>query len=214
MYRGFHSFVRMLLKYLLSLLITAREKLLRNEEETLDVASVWKSALSYKSSTPWGTWVAEPEGMDALREDILLRPFFDDYSSSYQRYLSNHNLLESSCLSEEVYLVAEESPQYSGLFAIVERAHNQKEVRIATAESLTNAILASEPVAASPIETSSSSKYETSLFIEMYKSILTYLPTAIPDDYTALDTLRSVLLKGTTELCVYSQTRLVHRFVT
>ena len=210
MYRGFHSFVRMLLKYLLSLLITAREKLLRNEEETLDVASVWKSALSYK----WGTWVAEPEGMDALREDILLRPFFDDYSSSYQRYLSNHNLLESSCLNEEAYLVAEESPQYSGLFAIVERAHNQKEVRIATAESLTNAILASEPVDASPIETSSSSKYETSLFIEMYKSILTYLPTAIPDDYTALDTLRSVLLKGTTELCVYSQTRLVHRFVT
>ena len=205
MYRGFHSFVRMLLKYLLSLLIITREKLLRNEEETLDVASVWKSALSYKSSTPWGTWVAEPEGMDALREDILLRPFFDDYSSSYQRYLSNHNLLESSCLSEEAYL---------GLFAIVERAHNQKEVRIATAESLTNAILASEPVAASPIETSSSSKYETSLFIEMYKSILTYLPTAIPDDYTALDTLRSVLLKGTTELCVYSQTRLVHRFVT
>ena len=48
MYRGFHSFVRMLLKYLLSLLITTREKLLRNEEETLDVASVWKSALSYK----------------------------------------------------------------------------------------------------------------------------------------------------------------------
>ena len=111
MYRGFHSFVRMLLKYLLSLLVTTREKLLRNDGDTLDVASVWKSALSYKSSTPWGTWVAEPEGMGALREDILLRPFFDEYSSSYQRYLSNHNLSESLCLSEEVYLVAEESPQ-------------------------------------------------------------------------------------------------------
>ena len=163
------------------------------------MASVWKSALSYKSSTPWGTWVAEPEGMESLRDDILLRPFFDAYSASYQRYISNHSLSASSCLSEEAYLIAEESPQYTGLLAIFERAHNQKEVRIATAESLTNAILASEPIGVSPMEKSSSSKNDYSLFIEMYKHILTHLPTTIPDDYTAMDTLQSVLLKGTTE---------------
>ena len=205
MYRGFHSFVRMLLKYPHSRRVTTREKLLRSEEEALDVASVWKAALSYKSSTPWGTWVAEPEGIESLREDILLRPFFDAYSASYQQFISSHGLAESACLSEEDYLTAEESPQYSGLFAIFERAHNQKEVRIATAESLTNAILASEPVGVSPVEKPSSSK-DYSLFIDMYKTILTHLPTTIPDDYPALDTLQSVLLKGTVELHVCSQT--------
>lgn len=192
MYRGFQLLFRLLLKYTLFINMKSRSSLLKDAEETMlsRVSYAWQTALTSSGPIPWGDLVTS--GKDSLIGQIPLS-LSEQYLSDYNEYITHRYSSTSDVLTADEFLNAEITPFFVGVQSVFGKAHTLKEVTTPTP------ILESIGIDKTP-ESETPSRADLcamdfSLFLEVYKSILTYLPTTQPKDYEAMEILKDVILR-------------------
>ena len=156
------------------------------------IAETWQTVLTSKS-VPWGDYILVEKNTEMGQIPPLL---LEQYTRKYDEYVEQYCSSDSDILTVDEFLNAEIIPFFTGVRSVFGKAHTLKEV------STSMPILESMEIDRAPeVETPSRSEWcsmDYSLFFDVYKSILTYLPTTQPKDYEAMERVKDVLLRKLT----------------
>ena len=156
------------------------------------IAETWQTILT-SGSIPWGDYILAEKntGMEQIPPSLL-----EQYTRKYNEYVEQYCSSDSDVLTADEFLNAEIIPFFTGVRSVFGKAHILKEV------STPMPILESMEIDKAPeVEIPSRSEWcsmDYALFLDVYKSILTYLPTTQPKDYEAMERVKDVLLRKLT----------------
>lgn len=153
------------------------------------IEETWKKILEY-GSLPWGDCITEE---NSIEMEQLPPSIVEEYTKRYNEYVEQNCSVDKDVVNADMFLNAEVNPFYTGMRSIYGKAHTVKTLKSSgpIVESTTSQTTCQvvEP------SKSESGSMDYSLFFDVYKSILTYLPTTQPKDYEAMERVKNVLLR-------------------